>query len=527
LLPKIPPGGFQAFSVKDDLNALDNAAKPAPQPAAEKADASNSANQPEKIEIDLGAGKPDVIWDRYFAANHPQPKAVRQAVRELMDQRKYDHVIALINAALRHRQVQPWMYEALTLAMQAAGSPKEDIERAIMSAVDFADNVADLIYVGTYLSKVGLNQRALQVFRQAAELEPLRPEPYMLGLRAAREANDLDGLKWTSVGILSQAWPTELAHVWQAGLGVSKEVLDKLRAEKRTQEADAFLAQLDEAVRRDCVVVVTWTGEADVDVMVEEPGGTLCSLRSPRTPSGGMLLGDGISQIGRDSYGGHSEVYVCPKGFDGKYRMLVRRVWGKVAADKVNVEVVTNFGGPNSSRLAKRIPLDKGEAIVEFELKNGRRKEPINQQQLANDVGGQLAINRQILAQQLAGAIDPAAMAGLAQSRSGGNSGGAGGNDALRRLLGSTFGGAVGYQPVITVLPEGTQMTATAVISADRRYVRITAEPQFTGVGEVNTFNMATGESGTSNGGTGGQGYGGLFGGGMGGMGGMGGGGIF
>ena len=34
---------------------------------------------------------------------------------------------------------------------------------------------------------------------------------------------------------------------------------------------------------------------------------------------------------------------------------------------------------------------------------------------------------------------------------------------------------AVGFQPVITTLPEGTNFAATAVISADRRYVRITA----------------------------------------------------
>ena len=188
-----------------------------------------------------------------------------------MNQHKFDHVIALIGAALRHRQGQPWMYEALALALDAAGRPKAEIERAVMSAVDFVDNTADLMYIGAYLSQIGLHQRALQVYRQAAAIDPLRPEPYMLGLRAARACDDLDGLKWASLGILSQAWPKEQADVWQAGIGVAKEVLDKLRAEKRTKEADQFQAALDEAVARDCVAVVTWTGEADVDVLVEEP----------------------------------------------------------------------------------------------------------------------------------------------------------------------------------------------------------------------------------------------------------------
>ncbi len=263
-----------------------------------------------------------------------------------MSQRKFDHVIALINAALRHRQAQQWMYEALALALEAAGRPKAEIERAVMSAVDFVDNTADLMYIGAYLSQLGLDRRALQVYRQAAALDPIRPEPYMLGLRAARAIDDLDGLKWASLGILGQAWPKEQANVWQAGLGVANEVLDRLRAEKRTKEADQFLAALDEAVARDCVAVVTWTGEGDVDVLVEEPSGTVCSLRNPRTTAGGILIGDDIRQAGRDSFGGHSAVYVCPKGFDGTYRMLVRRVWGNVTAGKVNVEVITHCMTP-------------------------------------------------------------------------------------------------------------------------------------------------------------------------------------
>jgi hypothetical protein len=77
---------------------------------------------------------------------------------------------------------------------------------------------------------------------------------------------------------------------------------------------------------------------------------------------------------------------------------------------------------------------------------------------------------------------------------------------------------------VIQTIQEGAMLYATAVVSADRRYVRISPTPRFQGISEVNTFNFATGESGTSQGGTGGQGYGGLgFGGG--GFGGFGGGG--
>ena len=64
---------------------------------------------------------------------------------------------------------------------------------------------------------------------------------------------------------------------------------------------------------RDCVAVVTWTGEGDVNVLVEEPSGTVCSLRTPRTSSGGILIGDDVRQAGRDSFGGRTQPTFAPR----------------------------------------------------------------------------------------------------------------------------------------------------------------------------------------------------------------------
>jgi general secretion pathway protein D len=47
---------------------------------------------------------------------------------------------------------------------------------------------------------------------------------------------------------------------------------------------------------------------------------------------------------------------------------------------------------------------------------------------------------------------------------------------------------AAAYQPVIVVLSEGTMMTVQAVVSDDRRYVRLTLVPFFSQIGEVRTF---------------------------------------
>lgn len=56
----------------------------------------------------------------------------------------------------------------------------------------------------------------------------------------------------------------------------------------------------------------------------------------------------------------------------------------------------------------------------------------------------------------------------------------------------------MGYQPVIITLPTGANMSATGVISADRRYMHITAVPLFSQIGQVTSFNIASGKTGNS-----------------------------
>lgn len=65
-----------------------------------------------------------------------------------------------------------------------------------------------------------------------------------------------------------------------------------------------------------------------------------------------------------------------------------------------------------------------------------------------------------------------------------------------RRQLLRRGGNNVGFAPVITTLPSGASLGAGAVISPDGRYVRVNAQPFFSQVGPVRTFNFANGQSG-------------------------------
>lgn len=514
LLPKKGDQGFRAFSVPEPSEPT--AHSPNTSSASSQSAAPSAAS--EKIRNELISITTADGYERFFAAhqNPPaDPAAVRRAVRDLMADKKFTQVSALIEAALRNHQPQPWMYEALGLAMQADGRPLEDIERVVLSALDFARSPVEMTYIGLYMSQLGLDKRAIQVYRQAAQLDPRRPEPYMAALRSAQKLSDLDAKQWASLGILRQAWPKEQLEIWNMARRVAQSVLEDLRSAGKTKEAQEFEKALQTALVRDLVIRVSWTGNADVDLLVEEPSGSVCSARNPRSSGGGILLGDSSSrQIGSSADGPAEEIYVCPEGFPGTYRALVRRVWGDLTAGKVQVEVFAHFRTDKQRRMAQSIDLKNDEAVVLFELDAGRRKESLQEQQTNNALVQQLSIRQQILAQQIAAAVDPRALAALAASRTsyGGQDDTTGGGSSYFPWF---LRGAVGYQPVIITLPEGVNLAVMGVVSADRRYVRVTCVPLFSRISDVRIFNYNTGEE--SQGNLPNTGGGGFFGGGGGG----------
>jgi hypothetical protein len=331
----------------------------------------------------------------------------------------------------------------------------------------------------------------------------------------AKETQDYEALRWVCLGVLSKAWPKEHADLYREAEMLAKVTHLKLNQEGRVMEANSFEEQVKAARKRDLAVRVTWTGDADLDIRVKEPAGTICSLSNPQTVSGGVLLGDTSSSSEEASVDGFSEFYVCAEGYAGQYDILIRRVYGEVTGGKVTVEFYTDFGSPEQQHSVQQIDLSDEGAMVQVAVKNGHRQEPIAAAQLAHIRNEQLATGRAVLGQF-------------------GGDGVAGNSSAqdyynFRRMLAANNrrgfgfpvgGGAVGYRPVITTLSEGAMLSVTGVVSADRRYVRISPSPFFNGIGEIFTFNFVSGAAGQQGGGAGGGGLGGGFGGGGGGFGG-------
>jgi tetratricopeptide (TPR) repeat protein len=444
----------------------------------------------------------------------------RVTAAELGKEGRFDRAADLISAAIACDRAEPWMYEALAVALEAAGRPREDVERALLSTADFASSPADLVMLANYLARFGSPARAIRLCKQVVNIDPANREAYALAMTLAARSDDVDTLGWACPGVLSHEWPADQQEIFTKAARLSKSLIDRLQKDGRADDAVAFRAAVNRALVRDLELELTWNGDADVDLIVEEPSGTVCSLSSPRSTSGGTLLADSDAPADRANTT-HRERYVATEAFPGTYRVLVRRAWGKVAADTVTATVVLNRGTDHEQKLRRQVVVRADDAMLTIEVPHGRRQEPLLDAQVAQDVVAQQQLGRAILAQQLAGIADADAAASLSQSRGSPRAGGAQGGP------GKPFfrTGAVGYQPVITTLPEGTNLQAQAVVSADRRYVRITATPLFSGVGQVTQFNFSGGGAQGTGGGGGGMGGGGMGGGGMGG-GGMGGGGM-
>jgi tetratricopeptide (TPR) repeat protein len=498
----VSPGQAKDLILKNDKPAATPQVAPAAAPAA--VGPNRLARKPQAIQVAPAEGQSlESAWNDLFAsrgdslaelgsltAEQRSAKLqfeadVRETVRQRMSAKQYDEVIVMLHAALRQGHPQPWMYQALGLAMMANNAPQQEVERAMMSVLDFAGHdAAQLAYVAQYLARIGMNERALSLLRQATELEPTRPEHWINAFALAQLSGDPQQVRWTTVGVLSQAWPADQKHVRDEAISHAQAAVSQLRRQNRASEADQLEADIRHALSRDLVIRVTWTGNADVDISVVEPTGEICSLRTPRTMAGGVLLGDSFARLERSAAEGFSEVYECPQGFSGQYQLLVRRIWGKVTADKVTVEVISHHNSPQQKSVAAQVELAEGVNVIKFDLAEGRRTEPLEQHQVAHALREQALLGRHLLAQQLGQSFDPQTVQALQATR------------AQQVGLYPFFPpqGAVGYRPIITVLPQGANLGATAVISADRRYVRITCRPVFSEIGKVLAFNINTGE---------------------------------
>jgi hypothetical protein len=414
-------------------------------------------------------------------------------------------VIAAIEAALIAGPPQPWMYDVLVLTMKVVGRPKAEIDRALLSRLDFAANdVVSTVLSAAYLRRFGAKEQALVLYRQAAALEPTRPEPYVLGLRLARELNDYSAVGWAAVGILQAAWTKDFERLHRDAEDAAVDAEHALRAAGKESEADALRDSVAQARIRDLYVRLQWSGDADLDLSVEEPVGTIASCGDPQSRGGGVHMHDGYGPDPKNCY----EEYTCVVGYPGVYVLRVRRLDGTVVGNRAQLTVVRNQGGKNEFSQRFVVKLEKDRAAVRIYVPDGRRRQLAADERTTNQRGGVLARLLPFLvpnaprviplaavpARRAPNGVGPGGAAGAGAGAGAGAAGGGGAAGGVPSATGATAvtpGLFVGYQPIIEIIPTGSQMTVAGVVSQDLRFVTLAVNPNFSQITNVFTFTFA------------------------------------
>ena len=264
---------------------------------------------------------PQKYWRDYFASHQPLPSAIADLALRLSSQKKYDQAIAVLEGALINGQVEPWMYDVMAVTLKLAGRPKAEVERALLSRVDFlATDVPNTLFAAAYLYRFGAKEQALRLYQQAADIEPTRPEAYVLGLRLAREIKDYAAVGWAASGVLRTAWTKDHEQLHRTAEDAALDAERALKASGNEAEAERVRAAMAQARTHDLFVRLQWAGDGDLDLSVEEPSGTICSSQDPQSRGGGVHMHDGYGPDPANCY----EQYVCAVGSPGIYVVRVR-----------------------------------------------------------------------------------------------------------------------------------------------------------------------------------------------------------
>ena len=302
------------------------------------------------------------------------PEKLRKTVRDLNRIGKLRELhAALIGYLENHSKLaEPWMYEALASAIELNHGAAEDVKKSLYYAADLAQtthnpnhlvSAADQLLLRGYLERVG------SLLDEAMPLVPHRFEPMSMSILLAQKTIDPRRMADGVDSLLSLGWPGQDEY-FRVEAGNQVESLARALDEAgRTPEANEVRTKLIASQARDVFVRLTWDGDADFDLLVDEPLGATASFQNPRTVFGGAMLKNG--------YGSHpEEVYVCPRGFAGDYTVRVSTIYTnpEKPVTRLTLETITHEGTLAEKKQSVDLNPDKPGKPVVVHLDSGRRK---------------------------------------------------------------------------------------------------------------------------------------------------------
>jgi hypothetical protein len=418
------------------------------------------------------ATKPN-FWKNHFNSRVESGPALEAAVRQLVQQRRHAEVVAMLSAARQHQSVPSWTDEAELLSMSMMKTPHGTIEEAALSLIDRGkSDPAAWRRAARILGMVGKPDQAARLLRR--QQERARPSVTLLfdTLLWGIDAEDVESVVWAADRILARPWPARDADPQEAARRQLVRFEKRLRDQNRVDQADRVRAVLQSPSENDLVVTLVWEGEADLDLSVIEPTRFYCTPLTPETMGGGILRADTPNR---------EERYTVPQAIAGKYEIRVEKIWGEPTAGIANLDIVWNQGTREEKRERRTITW-KDSAIAQstVELDRGRRQTlspAADHESFVLDTSSErpMAEFRRFLQANPTGGAT------------------AGGLVPFAIAQGAVAGGgAVAFDPVVTAIPDGVNLQAQAIVSADRRFVRMTLVPivqSIESINDVRVFN--------------------------------------
>jgi hypothetical protein len=310
--------------------------------------------------------------------------------------------------------------------------------------------------------------------RQAALLQPGAPLSYSEALIYAELAQDSQAMEWAAGSLLKQDWPFKNDELQKKSVQKLESLARSLEKGNRKDEAERLLAGVQARRQRDLVIKMSYQGEADLDLKVKEPCGSVCSALNRQTVGGGILIGDSLAEMGQ-------ETYLAAQAFTGDYEVTVERIWGQPVGNRAQLKIIRHQGTPQQEEELLTVDL-KSSQPIKVRLKEGRRTEtayvapPSTLRPEEQVVEASSCVLNEL--RQLA---DPEITGVTCGIRGGSYSSGTpkAAPVSAREPLAGKNDRLLFQNKVEQVMGHGVDVTAQAVLSADRRSIRLSMTPVF------------------------------------------------
>ena len=318
-------------------------------------------------------------WQQAIDWTVSDPGLIVACAEFLMEFDEYGDAAEILKANLRKGlATDDWAHEALAIALQMSQGNPIDIERAAVSAIDL--NPTDpKAYLRAAKVEADLknSDQAIAFCKRAAAFAPDQPTAYANALVYAEKAADVksDAVDWAMGNLLRRDWPADGGIDYHAK---AKDMLPKFVARFQAAgiKADNLQKALIEQKQRDLVIELVWSGQADLDLIVAEPSGAVCSATAKRTTGGGFLKADQLDQKDDPNLGsgGRTEVYTAASAFTGTYKLSVKKAFGNPIGGTAQIKVTKFKGTPKESFDLITVDL-RNPKPIEVKLDGGSRTE--------------------------------------------------------------------------------------------------------------------------------------------------------